>query len=125
MADSQWPRIVWISLDDGAASVQLEPFDEATGRRIDRSLDDDGALPIRFATSDADTEGHAASPSELIIDVVLGDDTEGHAVRMRFPTAQEAAAFRQRVLAAGTLVASVSRTEQGARKPNIAPSHRA
>jgi hypothetical protein len=125
MADTQWPRIVWISLDDGAASVQLEPFDEATGRRIDRSLDDEGALSIRFSAGDSDTEGHAASPSEVVIDVILGDDTEGHMVRMRFPTPEEAAAFRRRVLATGWLQASVSRTEQGARKPNIAPSHRA
>jgi hypothetical protein len=125
MADMQVPRIVWISLDDGAASVQLEPFDEATGRRIDRSLDDDGSLSIRFAAGDSDTEGHASAPSEVIIDVILGDDTEGHMVRMRFPTPEEAAAFRRRVLAAGSLLASVSRSDQATRKPNIAPSHRA
>jgi hypothetical protein len=48
----------------------------------------------------------------VVIDILLDDDTEGHAVRMRFANPEDAAAFRRRVLTLGSLEAAISRGDR-------------
>jgi hypothetical protein len=56
---------------------------------------------------DTDVEGHAAT-GEVIIDARFDDDdTEGHAIALKFPTAQDARDFQMKILAAGLLAGTI------------------
>jgi hypothetical protein len=58
--------------------------------------------------TDTDAEGHAAAAGERIVKVVVsdGDDVEGHALALHFPTVGDAQAFKKG-LAAGALAATL------------------
>lgn len=77
------------------------------------------ALAVRITPAERpDVEGHAldaAALESVWLNVQLeGDDTEGHAIRVSFPTAGDAAKFRQNVIAAGILAGSIVLVSAGA-----------
>ncbi len=69
------------------------------------------ALSVRITPApESDVQGHAfdANLKSVWLRVELdGDDTEGHAISVRFPTAQDADNFRRNLLAAGVLVGAM------------------
>ena len=70
-----------------------------------------GSTHIEIAPPhEADTQGHAAGFAMSVIVRPSGDgnDTEGHAVSLHFPTSAEADAFRRRLLATGLIVGTVT-----------------
>lgn len=75
-----------------------------------------GALPVRITGAQrADVEGHAFDLASVWLSLQLeGDDTEGHAIRVQFPTAADADRFRRNILAAGILAGSIVLGSAGA-----------
>ncbi len=74
-----------------------------------------GSTRVEIAAADeADTQGHATSLATAVIVRPAGDDTEGHALSLHFPTTEEAAAFRRRLLATGLIVGTVTIAAVGA-----------
>ena len=72
---------------------------------------DDQAVRVRISSpEEGDVEGHAfnATLKSVWVKVQLDDDdTEGHAISVHFPTADEADKFRKRLMAAGLLAGAV------------------
>jgi len=62
------------------------------------------------AANEADTQGHASgfAMSVIVRPSGDGDDTEGHAISLHFPTSADADAFRRRLLATGPIVGTVT-----------------
>lgn len=58
--------------------------------------------------ADADVEAHASGVLRLRAFDDDDADTEGHALALHFPSAQEADAFRRRLLAAGVLTGTLA-----------------
>jgi hypothetical protein len=76
-----------------------------------------GSTHVEIApASEADTQGHASgfAMSVIVRPSGDGDDTEGHAVSLHFPTPAEADAFRRRLLATGLIVGTVTVAALGA-----------
>ena len=75
-------------------------------------------LAVRITPSERpDVEGHAldaALDSVWVNLEVDGDDTEGHAIRLNFPSAADADRFRRNVLTAGILAGSMIIASAGA-----------
>jgi hypothetical protein len=75
-------------------------------------------LAVRITPSERpDVEGHAleaALDSAWVNLEVDGDDTEGHAIRINFPSAADADRFRRNVLTAGILAGSIVIASAGA-----------
>ena len=68
-----------------------------------------GSTHIEIAPApEADTQGHATRFATSVVVRPSGDDTEGHAISLHFPTAAEADAFRRRLLATGLIVGTVT-----------------
>lgn len=68
-----------------------------------------GSTHIEVVPADeADTQGHATGFATSVMVRPSGDDTEGHAVSLHFPTSAEADAFRRRLLATGLIVGTVT-----------------
>ena len=117
-------RRIDVVLDAGngvPVSVGLDPIDDVTWTRLAERLASGGSVAVSFGSDDADTEGHAVATDEIVIDLYLDDDVEGHAVRLRFPTKEEAAAFRQGVLAAGRFVGSLQQGEPTSSRVALRP----
>ena len=88
-----------------------DPSVEERFRSMLRSGDDE-ALAVRITAPDeSDVEGHAYGATQrsvwIKVGVGDGDDTEGHAISVHFPTVDEADRFRKRLLAAGLLTGAV------------------
>jgi hypothetical protein len=64
-------------------------------------------VTIRLDETDADTRGHAYDPTSVAISLSFDDDAEGHALSLRFPSAEKADEFRKRLLATGALAAAL------------------
>ncbi len=72
-------------------------------------------VEIAIAPADeADTQGHGTSLATAVVVRPEGDDTEGHAISLHFPTTGDAAAFRRRLLATGLIVGTVTVAAVGA-----------
>jgi hypothetical protein len=63
---------------------------------------------LRLRYDESDTEGHAFAGTRIRVIVEDADDAEGHAMSLRFPSIEEAATFRKRLLASGVLVGTVA-----------------
>jgi hypothetical protein len=74
------------------------------------------ALPVRIAAAErADVEGHAFDAKSVWLRLQLGgDDTEGHAISVHFPTGAEADKFRRNLVAAGVLAGAIVLGSAGA-----------
>ena len=88
-----------------------DPSVEERFRSMLRSGDHE-ALAVRITAPDeSDVEGHAYGATQrsvwIKVGVGDGDDTEGHAISVHFPTVDEADRFRKRLLAAGLLTGAV------------------
>lgn len=113
-----------VLLDTGTGvplSVGLDPIDEVTRTRLAERLATGASVPVRLGSDDLDTEGHGTAIDEIVVDLYLDDDVEGHAVRLRFPTKGDAAAFRQSVLAAGRFVGSLQEAEPTSSRVALRP----
>ena len=70
-----------------------------------------GPITVRLAPADtADVEGHAFGVALRSVALRLrvdGNDTEGHAISVHFPTADDANRFRRSLLAAGLLAGTI------------------
>jgi hypothetical protein len=110
MADQQYQ----IALDDvdGRETLTFTSDDDQLRDILRR-----GGPQPRFSlrlSEESDTEGHGATSVLSIAAVLTDDDTEGHAISLRFPSREEADAFRRRLLAAGVLVGAVTVSGVGA-----------
>ena len=92
---------------DDEGTVQIIGDDEWLDEALRRKP---GAASVRIRPADEDdAEGHAAATRRMVTVVVeTDDDTEGHAISLHFPSAQEAEAFRKRLLLTGVLVGTVA-----------------
>jgi hypothetical protein len=84
--------------------IDMEPDADWLEEKIRR----DGSTRVRIvADEDADTEGHGAG---VLVRAIVSDDadTEGHAISLHFPSADEADAFRRRLLLTGALAGTLA-----------------
>jgi hypothetical protein len=66
-------------------------------------------LNVRLTPPDQDVEGHEASPTTVLANIGLDeDDTVGHAISIHFPDAEAARRFRNQLLAAGAVTATLA-----------------
>jgi len=110
-------------VDQGASGLRLEiPGGETAGGLSGRPSFDDpiieerigsllakrGSLRVEIA-GEGDVEGHLASNAVQVRLRVLDDedDTEGHAISLRFPSVDEAKAFRNQLLATGLIAGAL------------------
>lgn len=92
---------------DGDAPMPINFRDAADERRIGELLGEGGQIRVRVAPADdPDVEGHAAQRLAYAI-LLPDDDTEGHAITIRFPSAEQAKQFRMRMVATGALVGTL------------------
>jgi hypothetical protein len=101
---------------------RIEIMDPAIERRLRAFIAERESRPVRIAQS-KDVEGHmAAAADSATVRIILEDedDTEGHAISLRFPDAESARQFRTK-LAAGVLVGALAVAGAGA-AARVAPS---
>ena len=103
---------------DGQRQMPLAFPDEKAEQRLRARLTAGQALSVRIApTEPSDVQGHSLDLAKGSIWLKLlleGDDTEGHAIRVTFPTAADADKFRRNMLAAGVLAGSIVLASAGA-----------
>jgi hypothetical protein len=93
----------------GEQPVRLSFPDPKTEERIRAGLKTGKATSVRIApASRSDVEGHLLDSQSVLLNLLLeGDDTEGHAINVHFPTAADADRFRRNMLAAGILAGTI------------------
>ena len=98
--------------------VPLTFADEKAEQRLRSRLNADETLSVRIAPADpSDVQGHALDLTQESVWLKLqleGDDTEGHAIRVQFPSVADADRFRRNMLAAGILAGSIAIGSAGA-----------
>jgi len=106
-------------MSDREIVIDLEGDDaEGHASKWRVTTDDDGWLKDRLGSQpgssqfilkagDDDVEGHAAGNTVALRAFDDDDDTEGHAISVHFPSAEEAAAFRRRLMLAGVLTGTI------------------
>jgi hypothetical protein len=103
---------------DGERRVPLAFADEKAEQRLRARLSTGQAMSVRIApTEPSDVQGHSldlAKDSIWLKLMLEGDDTEGHAIRVTFPSAADADKFRRNMLAAGVLAGSIVLASAGA-----------
>ena len=111
-----------LQVPGAGAAPRIEITDPAIERRLRAFIDEWKDRPVRIAADDRDDVSGHASADAAVIRVIVGgeDDTEGHAISIRFPNADDAQRFRTK-LAAGVLVGAVVIAGAGAAS-NLAPS---
>jgi hypothetical protein len=89
-------------------SVIAEPLDRRSKNAL-RPLYADpsgGKVAVRIAPTDSsDVSGHSASDTSIEVLLNIGDDVEGHAFTLRFPSSEDAQRLRTRLVAGGLLIA--------------------
>jgi hypothetical protein len=93
----------------GQESVRLTFPDPKTEQRLRAELKTGRATAVRMAPAErSDVEGHLLDAQSVSLNLLLeGNDTEGHAINVRFPTAADADRFRRNMLAAGVLAGTI------------------
>ena len=104
---------------DGGPSGTIEFGTTDDARRLREMLERRAGEPLPIilgyrGDADSDVEGHALDPSVALTLRLDDDDTTGHAISVRFPTADDAARFRRNLILAGALAASVAMGSAGA-----------
>ncbi len=104
---------------DGQRQMPLAFPDEKAEQRLRARLSTGQQLSVRFAspTEPSDVQGHSldlAKDSIWLKLLLEGDDTEGHAIRVTFPSVADADKFRRNMLAAGVLAGSIVLGSAGA-----------
>ncbi len=104
--------------DRGAAGpVAFAAADDARALRALLEGREGQAIPITLTVppdTDADVEGHLSLQSVALTLHLDEDDTEGHAISLHFPTAEDAARFRRNVILTGALAGSIVLGSAGA-----------
>jgi hypothetical protein len=67
----------------------------------------DPRVVLRPIEDDLDSEGHAVSTTLRVQAFGDEDDTEGHAISIQFPSREDAAAFRRRLVLTGALTGTL------------------
>ena len=99
-----------LELEAGWVAV-AEPLDAESTETLSRRLSDatPGRVAVQVAPTDTfDVSGHAAGGATIDVVLTIGDDVEGHAFSLRFPTAQDAERMRTRLAAGGLLIAALT-----------------
>lgn len=93
----------------GQQPARLTFPDPRTEQRIRAGLKTGRTTSVRIAPAErSDVEGHLLDSQSVLLNLQLeGDDTEGHAINVHFPTAADADNFRRNVLAAGILAGTI------------------
>jgi len=112
-----------LELDPGWVAL-AEPLDadstEALGRLFTKATA--GRVAVHVAPTDTfDVSGHAAAGATIDVVLTIGDDVEGHAFSLRFPTPQDAQRMRTRLAAGGLLVAALTVASIGVGSQLAAP----
>jgi hypothetical protein len=96
-----------IRLDDMGDIARVALPDPRSEETIRDLLSRAGGVSVRIEPfEEDDTVGHAATDALEVV-VRIEDDTEGHAMSLRFPTAGEARDFQRRLLATGAIAATI------------------
>ena len=100
----------------GQQPARLTFPDPKTEGRIRAGLKTGRTTSVRIAPAErSDVEGHVLDSQSVLVNLQLeGDDTEGHAINVHFPTAADADNFRRNVLAAGLLAGTIVLGSAGA-----------
>lgn len=89
------------------ATIELRPDDPLwMQQQLDQKADQ-ALVVLRPIDDDFDTEGHTAGTVLRVQAFGDEDDTEGHAISVQFPSREEAAAFRRRLVLAGALTGTL------------------
>jgi hypothetical protein len=93
----------------GQQPARLTFPDPKTEERIRAGLKTGRTTSVRIAPAErAEVEGHVLDSQSVLVNLQLeGDDVEGHAINVHFPTAADADNFRRNVLAAGILAGTI------------------
>jgi hypothetical protein len=99
-----------LELDPGWTAI-AEPLDAGTTQALRRLFTD--TMPSRVAvqvgpTDTLDVSGHAAGGATIDVLLTVGDDVEGHAFSLRFPSVEDAQRMRIRLAAGGLLIAALT-----------------
>lgn len=91
-------------------SMREVRFNSAEGEASIRSrLAKGGPIAVRLIPPDSDVEGHSLGDSVVVAIAKLDDsDVEGHALSIHFPDAAQARRFRNEMIAAGALTATLA-----------------
>jgi hypothetical protein len=106
-----------LTIGDHGQALYVEFEDREDAIRVRALLEggDANKLPVQLTLAPgAEVEGHAASDSVELNLILDDDDTEGHAISVRFPSSAEAARFRRNMMVAGVLGGSVLLGSAGA-----------
>jgi len=100
----------------GQQPVRLTFPDPKTEQRLRAGLKTGRGTSVRIAPAErSDVEGHVLDSQSVLLSLQLeGDDTEGHAINVHFPTAADADNFRRNVIAAGILAGTIVLGSAGA-----------
>lgn len=102
------------SADAASGNLQSVKFGSAeTENQVRALLDKSETIRVRLSPSqEDDVEGHllaSADPTAVLVRIALDDDdVEGHAMSIHFPDLDGARRFRNELLAAGVLTATVA-----------------
>ena len=102
-----------LTIGDQQQVVPMTFPDQKTEARLRARLNSGAgkALSVRITPAvQSDVQGHAfdATLTSVWLNLQLeGDDTEGHAISVRFPTARDAEKFRRNLLLAGILAGTI------------------
>jgi len=103
---------------DGGTTGTIEFGTAEDARNLREMLEGRGGRPLSvilgIAADGNDVEGHGQAQSVALTLQLSDDDTSGHAISVRFPTAGDAARFRRNLILAGALAASVALGTTGA-----------
>ena len=106
-------------IEDLAFNVELEPGWTASADPLDgdaisamrRLLIEGvpGPLAVQISPTDnQDVSGHSAGGSSIDVLLTIGDDVEGHAFSLHFPSPDDAQRMRTRLAAGGLLIAALT-----------------
>ncbi len=112
-----------LELDPGWVAI-AEPLDAESTETLSRRFSDatPGRVAVQVAPTDTyDVSGHGARGATLDVVLTIGDDVEGHAFSLRFPTPQDAERMRTRLAAGGLLVAALTVASIGVGSQLAAP----
>ena len=100
----------------GQQPARLTFPDPKTEQRIRAGLKTGRTTSVRILPVErAEVEGHVLDSQSVLVNLQLeGDDVEGHAINVHFPTAADADNFRRNVLAAGILAGTIVLGSAGA-----------
>lgn len=99
-----------LALEPGWTAA-AEPLDADAARALRRLLTDAGPGPLTVQVGPTDTQdvsGHAAQGATIDVLISVGDDVEGHAFSLHFPSQEEAQRMRLRLAAGGLLIAALT-----------------